>query len=92
MRLSHIWHFAAFFAYISKVRISHIFSAYFGIFGGIKYSDSERSNSIYKLINSNRRRCMTKSSLRMHVFLYFNKNKPDAFAVDDDMDDDELGY
>jgi len=32
--ISRIWHFAAYF---SKVRISHILSAYFGIFHGIKY-------------------------------------------------------
>jgi len=38
MRLPLIWHFATFSAYFSKVRISHIFSAYFGIFGSIKYS------------------------------------------------------
>jgi len=38
MRLPRIWHFAAFSTYFSKVHISHIFSAYFGIFGGSKYS------------------------------------------------------
>jgi len=48
MRLPHIWHFAAFSAYFSKVRTSHIFSAYFAIFGGIKYS---LMNNQYSLLS-----------------------------------------
>jgi len=34
MRLPHILHIAAFFAYFSKVRISHIFSTKIGILDG----------------------------------------------------------
>lgn len=46
----------------------------------VSSADSGRSNSIYKLVNTNRRRCMTESSLQMLVFLYLF-SKVTAFVI-----------
>jgi len=53
----------------------------------VSSAESERSNSIYKLINSVRRRRLTESNLKMMVFLYYNKSK--EVNVDSEDSDDE---
>lgn len=55
----------------------------------VSSAESERSNSIYKLINSARRRRLTEKNLQMMVFLYYNKNKQfdyDSFDSDSDLE------
>ena len=53
----------------------------------VSSAEPERSNSIYKLINSVRRRRLTESNLKMMVFLYYNKSK--RVDVDSEDSDDE---
>lgn len=53
-------------------------------------ADVERSNSIYKLVLSSRRRSLSEPNIKALVFLYFNLKVQCALQSDHKHDDDEM--